>query len=96
VGRWRCAQIVLGGGVLEAYGGDGGVDSARLKERKTRVWLMSSFSSSSEAERWLEDARAPVTFGLHWRTWFAVKKFKSRASRGASEQSKGNEAREGV
>jgi hypothetical protein len=72
------------------------VDSARLEEGKTRVWLTSSFSFSSEAERRLEDARAPVTFGLRWRTRFAVKKFKSRASRGALEQLKGNETREGV
>jgi hypothetical protein len=96
VGQRCCAQIVVGGSVLEAYGGDGGVDGAQLEEGKTRVWLTSSFSSSSEAERRLEDARVPVTFGLHWRTWFAAKKFKSRASRGASEQPKGNEAREGV
>jgi hypothetical protein len=38
----------------------------------------------------------PVTFGLRWRTWFAAKKFKLRASRGATEQPKGNETREGV
>jgi hypothetical protein len=71
-------------------GVDGELDGDQCDTGKTRAWMASSFASSSEAERRLEDVRAPVTFGLHWRARFSAKRFNLRASRGAPEQRKKN------
>jgi hypothetical protein len=48
-------------------GADGELDGDQCNAGKTRACMVSSFASSSEAERRLEGAHALVTFGLHWR-----------------------------
>jgi hypothetical protein len=84
------AQVLHHGDASVTSGADGELDGDQCDAGKTRAWTASSFASSSEAERRLEDARAPVTFGLHWRAQFYVKRFNPRASRGAPEQRKKN------
>jgi hypothetical protein len=95
-GRWRCAPVVIDGGSAGAPGTREDVDEVRLNAGISGVRSMRPIASRSVEVVWPEWARAPVTFGSRWRTWFSAKKFKPRASRGASEQPKGNETREGV
>jgi hypothetical protein len=67
------AQVVDAGDASGVSGGDGEQDGDQCNVGKTRAWMASLFASSGEAERRLEDARAPVTFGLHWRAQFSAK-----------------------
>jgi hypothetical protein len=77
--------VVIGGDASVTSSADGERDGDQCDTGKTRVWTALSFASSSEAERRLEGARASVTFRLHWRARFSVKRFSPMASRGAPE-----------
>jgi hypothetical protein len=67
------AQVVDARDALGVSSGDGELDSDQCDAGKMRAWMALLFASNGEAERWLEDARAPVTFGLHWRARFSAK-----------------------
>jgi hypothetical protein len=84
------AQVSTSNDALVCFRGRGEVNEVRLDAGKSMVSSMNSIASRHNAESRLEDARAPVTFGLHWGARFSVKRFNPRASRGAPEQSKKN------
>jgi hypothetical protein len=76
--------VVIGGDASVTSGVDGELDDDQCNVGKMRAWAVSSFASSSGAERRLEGARASVTFSLHSRAQFFYETIQYEGIRGCA------------